>query len=195
MSSLSVLWWIAVLSMVCDHVGALVFPHVFGLRLVGRLAYPIFAFGVAQGVHRTRDVDAYLYRLVLLVLISEPVHYWVFGAWGSPVLWLLIGAGLCVLAQICVGCCLLGVVLLIVLGAPSWWFSLFPLFFYLDRHGWAFCAFVALLCSIYSGWYALSIISLAVIRGGVALSVWMPGRISKYLIYPAHLIALKIVSL
>jgi len=35
---------IAMVSMLLDHVGLMLFPQVRWLRIVGRLAYPIFAY-------------------------------------------------------------------------------------------------------------------------------------------------------
>ena len=40
---------IAALAMVADHVGLMFFPQVRILRIIGRLAYPIFAYMIAQG--------------------------------------------------------------------------------------------------------------------------------------------------
>ena len=41
--------------MVCDHVGALLFPHVIILRIIGRIAFPIFAFLIAEGAKHTKN--------------------------------------------------------------------------------------------------------------------------------------------
>ena len=40
---------IGALSMLLDHAGILLFPNVRLLRILGRVAYPIFAFMIAQG--------------------------------------------------------------------------------------------------------------------------------------------------
>ena len=37
----SVLKWIAVLTMVIDHVGAILFPDQIWMRVIGRVAFPI----------------------------------------------------------------------------------------------------------------------------------------------------------
>ena len=39
---------IAAFAMLLDHAGILLFPRVRLLRILGRLAYPIFAFMIAQ---------------------------------------------------------------------------------------------------------------------------------------------------
>ena len=57
--------------MVVDHVGYLFFPEVWALRVVGRLAFPIFAFLIAEGYRRTSNPNAYLLRLIVFAVISE----------------------------------------------------------------------------------------------------------------------------
>lgn len=41
--------------MLCDHLWATVLPGVMWLTAVGRIAFPIFAFQVAEGFQRTHD--------------------------------------------------------------------------------------------------------------------------------------------
>jgi hypothetical protein len=64
---------IAVISMLLDHM-QIAFPAVFPIefRLVGRLAFPLFAFLIAEGFRRTRSPEKFLLRLFLFALISEP---------------------------------------------------------------------------------------------------------------------------
>lgn len=44
---------IACLAMMVDHIGLVAFPTDFGFRMVGRLAFPLFAFFIAEGCHYT----------------------------------------------------------------------------------------------------------------------------------------------
>ena len=46
---------IGALAMVCDHVGILLFPKITILRIIGRLAFPIFAFLIAEGAKHTKN--------------------------------------------------------------------------------------------------------------------------------------------
>ncbi len=46
---------IAAVSMFIDHLGLIFFPNVMALRLIGRLAMPIFAFAIAEGCRYTRN--------------------------------------------------------------------------------------------------------------------------------------------
>jgi hypothetical protein len=69
---------IAVVTMLIDHIGAII-PEAFGLpptgvnflRVIGRLAFPIFVFLIAEGFHHTKSPGKFLVRLAIFALISE----------------------------------------------------------------------------------------------------------------------------
>ena len=46
---------IGAVSMFIDHVGVLFFPRVLFLRIIGRLAFPIFAYLIAEGCRHTNN--------------------------------------------------------------------------------------------------------------------------------------------
>ena len=62
---------IAMVSMVFDHVGDSFFPEQVWMRVVGRIAMPLFAFCIAEGFLHTHDRRRYLQRMGLFALISE----------------------------------------------------------------------------------------------------------------------------
>ena len=62
---------IAMATMLADHVGVALFPQWMGLRLIGRLAFPLFAFLAAEGAKHTRNMGRYLARLFLAAVLSE----------------------------------------------------------------------------------------------------------------------------
>jgi hypothetical protein len=62
---------LACLIMLIDHVGYVFFPNVLWLRVIGRLAFPLFAYFIAEGYRRTRDITDYLGRLILFALIAQ----------------------------------------------------------------------------------------------------------------------------
>lgn len=73
-----VLKMIALCSMLLDHVG-LVFA-VPGLRIIGRMAFPIFAFSIANGWNHTHDKRAYLGRMCVWAFVSQVPYSLMLGA-------------------------------------------------------------------------------------------------------------------
>lgn len=51
---------LAIVCMTIDHIGATFFPNVQLLRIIGRLAFPIFSYGIAEGCRFTHDRVRYL---------------------------------------------------------------------------------------------------------------------------------------
>lgn len=65
---------LACVFMVVDHVGVVFFPGVTWLRIIGRIALPLFAWGIAIGASHTRNMGKYALRLLLLAVISQPFY-------------------------------------------------------------------------------------------------------------------------
>lgn len=88
---------IAALTMLIDHIGAVFFPTVVGFRAIGRLSFPLFAFGIAQGVRYTSDFRKYFLRILVAAVVSQPIYMKLFGltqlnplfmlAWGALALY------------------------------------------------------------------------------------------------------------
>ena len=47
---------IAVVAMLIDHIGAILLPQYEILRIIGRIAFPIFAYTLVEGFIHTQDV-------------------------------------------------------------------------------------------------------------------------------------------
>ena len=62
---------IAMLSMLADHIGAVLFPEQILFRVIGRLAFPIFAYTLVEGFFYTHDIKKYMCRIGILALLSE----------------------------------------------------------------------------------------------------------------------------
>lgn len=62
---------IAVISMVIDHIGAYLLPSYFWMRWIGRLAFPIFAFFIAEGLKYTKNRKKYVLTLFIFAIISQ----------------------------------------------------------------------------------------------------------------------------
>ena len=87
---------IACVTMLMDHIGAAFFPWALWWRIVGRMAFPIYCFLLAEGMARTRDVKGYGKRLAMGAVLAEiPFDLLFFGgltlAHQSVMVTLLIG--------------------------------------------------------------------------------------------------------
>ncbi|WP_458414542.1 TraX family protein [Schinkia sp. CFF1] len=62
---------IAMISMLIDHVGIVFFPDEPLFRVLGRLAFPLYAWGIVQGYFYTRSLKNYQKRLLWLAVASQ----------------------------------------------------------------------------------------------------------------------------
>ncbi len=71
---------IACLTMIVDHIGAVLLPDLIWMRCIGRLSFPIYGFLIAEGSYYTRNPGKYGLRLLLLAVLSEfPYELALFG--------------------------------------------------------------------------------------------------------------------
>lgn len=82
--------------MVLDHMGFLFFPEWTFLRVLGRLSLPLFAYEIAQGYTRTKNVKIYIIRIFLLAILSQIPYYLIFNNGYLNVLFTL-GIGLVII--------------------------------------------------------------------------------------------------
>jgi len=76
---IELLKWIGIISMVSDHVGVLFYPLLLEFRMVGRLAYPLFGYVLIHNyIFYSKNKTNYIKRLLILAVISEPLHYMLF---------------------------------------------------------------------------------------------------------------------
>lgn len=86
----NVLLIIGALSMIIDHIGVIFFPQITFMRVIGRLALPIFAYGVAQGYHHTSSLSKYIRRLLIFGLIAQVPFIFVLDAYTLNILFTFV---------------------------------------------------------------------------------------------------------
>ena len=65
---------IAAIAMLIDHVGLLFFPGKDIFRIIGRLAFPIFAFMIAEGCRYTKNKLRHFLTLAAFALVIQLVY-------------------------------------------------------------------------------------------------------------------------
>ncbi|MBR6573450.1 MAG: hypothetical protein IKK61_00460 [Clostridia bacterium] len=206
---------LAMVTMTLDHLGVQLFPGALWLRVIGRLAMPIYAWMIAEGCAHTRDRKQYLLRLAGLALVCQLVYFF---AMGSLFQCILVTFTLSVLVIYAIDsgssakaalalCAALFVTVFLPRLLPgtdfavdySIWGVLLPVAVYLadtkPRKLLSAAVLLALLAVDYGGvqWYGLAaLLPLALYDGtrGKARIKWL-----FYLYYPLHLVAIYGISL
>ena len=89
---------IALVFMFIDHAGKMCFPAVPEMRMLGRIAFPIYAWCMIVGFHYTRSVPKYLLRILITGLVSQPLYMLALNhTWKQPNIFLTLFLGLCAL--------------------------------------------------------------------------------------------------
>lgn len=66
---------LALIAMTCDHVGYQIFPQNGILRMIGRLAFPIFAYMIAEGAKYTKNRLRYFLQMFGLGFLCQAVYF------------------------------------------------------------------------------------------------------------------------
>lgn len=89
---------IALAFMFADHSGKMLFGNMTELRLLGRIAFPLYAWCLVVGFHYTRSVPKYLLRVALVGVVSQPLYNIALGhTWSQPNVLLTLVLALCAL--------------------------------------------------------------------------------------------------
>ena len=62
---------IAMISMLIDHTSVAYFGQTTLFNVIGRIAFPIFAFQISEGYIHTKNLKKYLLRLFCFAIISQ----------------------------------------------------------------------------------------------------------------------------
>lgn len=65
---------IAAITMFIDHMGLMLFPHEDIFRIIGRLAFPIYAYCIAEGFRYTRNRLKYFLQIFILGALCQIVY-------------------------------------------------------------------------------------------------------------------------
>ena len=205
---------LAMITMTVDHIGVQLLPQYHILRMIGRLAFPIYAYLIAEGCAHTRDRRRYLLQMAGMALICQLVYFFAMGSLYQCIL-VTFSLSILLIYAIDSGSPLLGagaflLVLFLTGFLPnrlpgfyidySLWGVLTPVAVYFGRNKWEkllFCGLaLVMLAAAHSGftqWLALlSLIPLALYNGkrGKRKIKWF-----FYLYYPIHLVVIYAISL
>ena len=89
---------IALVFMFMDHAGKMLFPGIPEMRLLGRIAFPVYVWCMIVGFHYTRSVPKYLLRILIVGAVSQPLYMIALNhTWNQPNIFLSLLLGLCAL--------------------------------------------------------------------------------------------------
>ena len=210
---------IAMAAMTLDHIGVYLLPQALILRIIGRLALPIYAYMIAEGCRYTRNRKKYLLRIAGLAAVCQAVYFFAMGSlyqcilvtfsMGIGLIYALDYAekrkkwavGLAALAAAFFVCRILPDLLSGTDFAVDYgiWGVLLPVLVYFSRNKWeklrAFTVGLILLGFAYGGaqWVALAAVPLLMLYNGQRGKHAM-GMVF-YLYYPAHLVVIFLLGL
>ncbi len=76
----TVMKFIALVAMTVDHIGYFILPDVAELRILGRLAYPIFAYMIVEGCEHTKNKLRYFLNVLGVGLVCSVASFWTEGS-------------------------------------------------------------------------------------------------------------------
>lgn len=65
---------VAIISMLIDHLGARVFPQYSEMRIIGRIAFPVFAYCITVGCVYTKNIFKYALRMGVMAILVQPLY-------------------------------------------------------------------------------------------------------------------------
>lgn len=93
--------WLKVLALVfmfIDHAGKVLFGNMQEMRILGRIAFPLYVWCMVVGFYHTRCVWKYLLRILIVGLASQPLYVVALNhRWTEPNIFLTLLLGLCAL--------------------------------------------------------------------------------------------------
>ena len=69
----------AIVTMTIDHINDILYSDTLLLHIIGRLAFPLFAYLIALGIESTKKPKKYMVTLLSFALISQIPYFFAFG--------------------------------------------------------------------------------------------------------------------
>ncbi|MEX0655460.1 MAG: TraX family protein [Phycisphaeraceae bacterium] len=202
-------------TMLVDHVGVLLMPEALALRLVGRLAFPLFVCTLGYNwLHHTADRWAYVRRLLYVAVVAQPAYAWAFDTWRLNILFTL-GLGLAAatwaagdrwrIIGVMAGAAMVTLIEYLVGGTVTSYGGVGLFAVVCAAFGrWPLVGFLVALANLKHLTPAYSVMGMlaALAVALFAVSVWLPWRPGRwvrnrwlwYAFYPGHLAALAAVA-
>lgn len=198
---------IAILTMLVDHIGIILFPDKEMFRIIGRIAFPIFAYQLSIGYRHTSDKIKYMFRLWMFALISQIPFTLAFDTTNLNIMFTLLIAILLIdqFENKRDGWFIVILTAVFILDFNSnvpdldygWYGVLVPFFFYLfyeDKTKTIITQVILIIVYVSSGFMPIQIFAMV----GVLICLYLPIvkthiRLNKYFFYwfyPVHLILL-----
>ena len=70
---------LAIVTMVMDHVGNILYPDLLFLQMIGRLSFPLFAYLIVLSVESTKKPLKYMVTLLVFAVVSQVPYFLAFG--------------------------------------------------------------------------------------------------------------------
>ena len=209
----------ALIAMTCDHIGVQLFPKLLILRIIGRLALPIFAYMIAQGCRYTKNKKKYLLTIAAVALVCQLVYFFAMQSLYQCIL-VTFSLSICLIfaldaaiqkpsiANSAFALCSFATVWFISEGLPKilpgfyvdYGFIgiLLPVLIWLGRNKWEaliLCGIGLVLLSFGAGiqWYSLLTLPILALYNGARGKAKL--KYLFYIYYPAHLVVIYLVSL
>jgi len=87
---------LACILMLIDHIGLVLFPNIIIFRIIGRMAFPIFAWQISIGCKNSSNFKNYIIRLSIFALISQVPYFLVISPKSLNVFFTLTFGALCI---------------------------------------------------------------------------------------------------
>jgi len=205
--------WIAIITMLIDHIGYEFFPGDLTWRTIGRIAFPIYTFLLVRGLTLTRNRSTYFKRLVGIAVLAQIPFTLLFEIYTLNVIFtLLYGASAVVLYEKVSR--IWGIFILVILGLIMlpisdftdygiYGYLLFLLYYFLKEKSVALLIGHISLDVLYSlnyfgSWHSIQSFSIfatiIIIFKNYLPKVKIP-RLFYRAFYPAHLLILYLLSL